>query len=79
VRKLGLAPRVRMADGDDYITDNQNLILDCAVREIRNPARLERELRAIPGVVGTGLFVGMADTVLVADSARPTVRTMRRR
>jgi len=29
--------------------------------------RLENEIRAIPGVVGTGLFLGMADTVLVGD------------
>jgi ribose 5-phosphate isomerase len=25
------------------------------------------DIRAIPGVVGTGLFLGMADTVLVGD------------
>ena len=28
---------------------------------------LEMDIRAIPGVVGTGLFLGMADTVLVGD------------
>ena len=48
------------------MSDNGNLILDCGVKEIRNPARLDRELREIPGVVGTGLFVGMASLVLVA-------------
>jgi ribose 5-phosphate isomerase len=47
------------------------------VREIRNPARLERDLRAIPGVVGTGLFVGMADVVLVA-SRGAKIRALRR-
>ena len=31
------------------------------------PARLEMDVRATPGVVGTGLFLGMADTVLVGD------------
>ena len=29
--------------------------------------QLELDIRAIPGVVGTGLFLGMADTVLVGD------------
>jgi ribose 5-phosphate isomerase A len=63
---LGLKPKVRQKDGADYITDNGNLILDCGVKAISNPAKLDRELLAIPGVVGTGLFVGMATMVLVA-------------
>jgi ribose 5-phosphate isomerase A len=71
VAALGLKPKVRQKDGADFVTDNGNLILDCGVKEIRNPARLDRELREIPGVVGTGLFVGMASMVLVArDSGK---------
>lgn len=66
VAALGLKPKVRQKDGGDFVTDNGNLILDSGVKEIRNPARLDRELREIPGVVGTGLFVGMASMVLVA-------------
>ena len=66
-RKLGLKPKLRLGTGGaEYVSDNGNLILDCGVCEIRNPARLERDLLAIPGVVGTGLFVGIADLVLVA-------------
>ena len=68
VAKLGLKGATRKnEDGSDYITDNGNPILDCAVKEIRNPAKLERELLAIPGVVGTGLFINMASMVLVAS------------
>ena len=33
-----------------------------------NAARLEMDIRAIPGVVGTALSLGMADTVLIGDS-----------
>jgi ribose 5-phosphate isomerase A len=67
VAKLGLKPKVRVtADGADFMSDNGNLILDCRIKEIRNPARLERDLLMIPGVVGTGLFVGIADLVLIA-------------
>lgn len=66
IAALGLKPKVRQKDGADFVTDNGNVILDCGVKEIRNPARLDRELLEIPGVVGTGLFVGMASTVLVA-------------
>ncbi|HYB90788.1 MAG TPA: ribose-5-phosphate isomerase RpiA [Candidatus Binataceae bacterium] len=78
IAKMGLRPKVRRTNGADFVTDNGNLILDCGVKEIRNPARLDRELLAIPGVVGTGLFVGMADMVLVADPKGP-VRVIRPR
>lgn len=76
VARLGMKATPRMnPDGSEFITDNGNPILDCAVRDIRNPAKLERDLLGIPGVVGTGLFVGMASTVLVAthDGKPPRV------
>jgi ribose 5-phosphate isomerase A len=69
IKALGLRPRVRENQGNQFVTDNGNLILDCGVKAIANPARLDRNLREIPGVVGTGLFVGMADIVLVAESS----------
>lgn len=65
--RLGLKPRTRKnQDGAEFVTDNGNHVIDCRVTEIRNPSRLERELLAIPGIVGTGLFIGLADLVLVA-------------
>ncbi len=69
IAALGLKPKVRQKDGSDFVTDNGNLILDCGVKDIRNPARLDRELLGIPGVVGTGLFAGMASMVLVARNS----------
>ncbi len=77
IKSMGIKPRVREKDGKQFITDNGNLILDCAVRKIANPARLDRELLAIPGVVGTGLFVAMADVVLVAE-ASGKIRVLKR-
>jgi len=64
---LGLAPTLRMAGESQFVTDNGNVILDCVVGPIVDPPALERALRAVPGVVDTGLFLGTADTVLVAD------------
>jgi len=69
IKAMGIKPRVREKDGKEFITDNGNVILDCAVKKIASPARLDRDLLAIPGVVGTGLFVGMADVVLVAEAS----------
>jgi len=70
------AATVRTAEGRPFVSDNGNLILDCAVGPIADPARLEREIHAVPGVVDTGLFLGTADTVLVADAGG--VRELRR-
>jgi len=62
---LGLKPEARTHQDENYVTDNGNYILDCGTSGIEHPAELEREIRAIPGVVGTGLFLSMVDTVFV--------------
>ncbi|HKJ23521.1 MAG TPA: ribose-5-phosphate isomerase RpiA [Myxococcota bacterium] len=65
---LGFPADVRRGpDGEPLVSDNGNWILDCRVERIPNPAQLDTAILAIPGVVGTGLFVGMADVVLVQD------------
>ena len=66
---LGLKPEQRTHEGEAYVTDNGNYILDCGTGSIERPAELEREILSIPGVVGTGLFLGMVDTVLVQGAA----------
>ena len=67
LRELGCRP-IPYRQGDDlFVTDNGNHILDCQIDPIPSPLRLETDIRAIPGVVGTGLFLGIADTVLVGD------------
>ncbi len=65
VAALGFEPVLRAAGGSPVATDNGNLILDVTLGPLADPARLERDLLAIPGVVGTGLFLRMADLVLV--------------
>ncbi|PYN37930.1 MAG: ribose-5-phosphate isomerase RpiA [Candidatus Rokuibacteriota bacterium] len=64
---LGLKPTLRMQDERPFVTDNFNVILDCATGPIEDPPRLEQAIRAIPGVIDTGLFLGTADLVVVAD------------
>ncbi len=77
IKALGMKPKVRETDGNEFMTDNGNLILDCAVKKIASAARLDRELLAIPGVVGTGIFIAMATVVLVAE-ASGKIRTLKR-
>ena len=64
----GLDSDPRMASGRPYVTDNGNVVLDCHVGPIADPVALERRVHSIPGVVGTGLFLGMATLVLVQES-----------
>jgi ribose 5-phosphate isomerase A len=79
IKALGIESKVRQAKGGgEYVSDNGNLVLDCKIPILRNPAKLERDLHAIPGVLGTGLFVGIADVVLVA-SQQGKVKTLRRK
>jgi ribose 5-phosphate isomerase A len=65
--ELGCRPNPYHQGNDLFVTDNGNYILDCQIDPIPDAPKLEMEIRAIPGVVGTGLFLGMADTVLVGD------------
>lgn len=69
-------PRLRERDGKPVLTDSGNLVYDLHAGTIDDPAALDAALRAIPGVVETGLFVGRADVVLVAEggSVRRLVR-----
>jgi ribose 5-phosphate isomerase A len=71
---LGCRPAVRQVGGRPFVTDNGNQILDCGISPIQDPSAFENSILSIPGVVGTGLFIGMADTVLVQDGDTVVVR-----
>jgi ribose 5-phosphate isomerase A len=65
---LDLHPSVRkMQDGSEYITDEGNLILDCKCGAIAHPEELAASIRAIIGVVEHGLFLNMANRVIIAS------------
>ena len=74
VRAAGGEPQLRRAERKDgpVITDNGNLVLDCAFGEIPAPGDRSATLADTPGVVEHGLFVGLADEVHVgtADGVR---------
>ena len=74
LRALGYEADPRLHDGQLFETDNGNNILDCHVVPLERPAELELRLRAVPGVVGTGLFLGMAHTVLIGRDDAVEVR-----
>lgn len=51
-----------------FVTDSGNRILDCRFGSIADPARLEERIGRIVGVVESGLFIGRAEHVFVADA-----------
>ncbi len=53
-------------DGDAFVTDENNHILDCRFGEIQDPDALARQLSEMPGVVEHGLFIGLASVALFA-------------
>ena len=61
--------RLRPGQGDlPFITDQGNLIVDCAFHTIPEPEVLAFALKRVPGVVEHGLFLGLADLAIVAGS-----------
>jgi ribose 5-phosphate isomerase A len=62
----------RNRDGSEYLTDQGNVILDCACGEIEDPAKLAAAIRQIVGVAEHGLFIDMADLALIAGDSGVT-------
>jgi len=67
LESLGARYVVRQAaDGQEYRTDQGNMILDCDFGPIADPAQLAAQLDRRAGIVEHGLFIGLADRVVVA-------------
>ena len=70
ITRMGGRAKLRESAGKagPVITDNGNFVLDSDFGRIEKPIALERRLKAIPGVLETGLFINMADVVYVGLS-----------
>lgn len=67
---LGAQPRLRLSpDGAPYVTDQGNYILDSDFGPIPDPYALAARLDARTGIVCHGLFLGIAEEVLVAGAS----------
>jgi ribose 5-phosphate isomerase A len=64
---LGCTTELRKIMNEVFITDNQNYIIDCDFGKIADPEALEKEINNIPGVLENGLFIGLADEVIVGS------------
>lgn len=77
--KLGFEPRLRRAkDGGDYRTDNGNEVLDARFPGgLPDPEAMQARLAAIPGVVESGLFIGLCQVLVIGHpDGRAEVREL---
>lgn len=66
--------KLRIRNDNIYVTDQAHYILDCYFETIADPVSLNQKLKLIPGIVETGLFLNMADGVLVGYRDGHTAR-----
>ena len=62
---LGYKPTFRERDGERYLTDSKNYIIDLDVYPIKDPIAFGEKIKGMIGVVEQGLFTNMTDIVLV--------------
>lgn len=69
IRAMGAEPTLREAGGAPLVTDGGHYILDCRFPGgMDDPVAVDAELRRWPAVVESGLFLGMAETVVVGGA-----------
>ena len=67
--RAGYNPAFRQKDGQRFVTDMQNFIIDLDLGVIENPVEFAQELDHVVGVVEHGLFNQMVDKVIVAGKS----------
>ncbi len=67
IRKIGGKPVLRESKGKvgPVVTDNGNFIVDVDFGLIKAPKQLDLQIKTIPGVIETGLFIEMADIAYI--------------
>ena len=79
LEKLGLDADRRVDERSNLVvTDNGNWILDAKLHPPLDANALEAAITAIPGVLGTGFFLGMADAVIIGDGNEVEIRRTNR-
>ena len=78
LEQLGIPSAVREQGGRPQRSDNGNLLVDCKIGPLSDPAELDHALHAIPGVLETGLFLDLRAVIAVEQSDGVEIRTPQR-
>lgn len=73
IKKFGGTANIREKNGKVFVTDAGNNILDVDFGEINNPGEVSEKLNAVEGVVCHGLFINLANIVIMAKDNEITV------
>jgi len=65
LKEEGYNPELRIVNEKIFHTDGNHYTIDLHLNKITEPAKLETELKKIPGVIETGLFINIANMVIV--------------
>ncbi|TDL30903.1 ribose-5-phosphate isomerase RpiA [Jeotgalibacillus sp. S-D1] len=68
ISSLGCSAVIRTHHGKPFVSDNGNYVLDCQFTSMDDPATLHNKIKLITGVVETGLFIDMADIVIIGTT-----------
>jgi len=74
LKDLGGDAQLRRIGGEPFITDNGNYILDCTFGPIEDPPKLERDIKFLPGIIESGLFISIADTLVIGFEDHVEIR-----
>lgn len=75
IEKLGAASQIRKKNGEIFVTDAGNRILDADFGEINDVTTLSEKLNAFEGVVCHGLFINLAQLVIMAKGSEILIFT----
>ncbi|MEZ5308846.1 MAG: ribose-5-phosphate isomerase RpiA [Pyrinomonadaceae bacterium] len=67
ITDFGGKGEIRLRNGERFLTDERNFIIDADFGLISDPYLIEEELNQIEGVVCNGLFLDLADMVIIGD------------
>jgi ribose 5-phosphate isomerase A len=65
LEEAGYNPELRMVDDKIFISDGNHYIVDLHLNKITEPVKLEHDLKKLPGIVESGLFINIADMIIV--------------
>ncbi len=68
LQTLGAVVKLRVKEGNPFVTDQGNYILDCTFGPIANAAQLAQQLKQRTGIVDSGLFIGLVTDLIVAKA-----------
>jgi ribose 5-phosphate isomerase A len=65
LEEMGLNPKFRMNPDQYFITDGKHFIIDLDTSQNENIKKLDEELKSIPGIIETGLFLNLCSMVII--------------